>query len=89
MKRMKKLLLVLCSAAFVIMSVQEALPVYAANKVANAEGYHAPQVTEQVVSEYTDVYEPSYTRNAGANYWAKYGSDYYYNQMTVSQKSFH
>lgn len=87
MKRMKKLLLVLCGAAFVVMSVQEVLPVYAANEVSDAEGYHAPQVTEQVVSEYTDVYEPSYTRNAGANYWAKYGSDYYYNQMTVSQKN--
>lgn len=87
MKRMKKLLVVLCSAVFVVMSAQAALPVYAANKVSNAEGYHVPQVTEQVVSEYTDVYEPSYTRNAGANYWAKYGSDYYYNQMTVSQKN--
>ena len=84
---MKKLLVVLCSAVFVVMSAQAALPVYAANKVSNAEGYHVPQVTEQVVSEYTDVYEPSYTRNAGANYWAKYGSDYYYNQMTVSQKN--
>ena len=86
MKRMKKLLLVLCSAVFVTVSALEALPVYAANEITNAEGYHAPQVTEQVVSEYTDVYEPSYTRNAGSSYWAKYGSDYYYNQMTASQK---
>ena len=80
MKRMKKLLLVLCSAVFVTVSALETLPVYAANEIANAEGYHAPQVTEQIVSEYTDVYEPSYTRNAGSSYWAKYGSDYYYNQ---------
>lgn len=87
MKRMKKLLLVLCSAVFVTVSALEALPVYAANEITNAEGYHAPQVTEQVVSEYTDVYEPSYTRNAGSSYWAKYGSDYYYNQMTASQKN--
>ncbi len=69
MKRMKKLLLVLCSAVFVTVSALEALPVYAANEIANAEGYHAPQVTEQIVSEYTDVYEPSYTRNAGSSYW--------------------
>ena len=43
MKRMKKLLLVLCSAVFVTVSALDALPVYAANEITNAEGYHAPQ----------------------------------------------
>lgn len=62
MKRMKKLLVVLCSAVFVVRSAQAALPVYAANKVSNAEGYHdhklqnrsfqsTPMFTSQVILE--------------------------------------
>ena len=53
-----------------------------------ATGYHKPNVTSIPITNPSEsLYQPSYARNAGRNYWSKYGSDYYYKQMTANQKA--